>query len=191
MSGRITATAPTFFGYFEYTRSVTTAAIPQNRNRESHTYLPEQARELLEFAQAMNGIEVSARQSGQAMLVGPDGVQRTIPAELFEVLEVAARHLALGDGVTIMPNAAKLTTQEVADFLGMSRPTLVKLLEAGEMPFETVGRHRRVTLRDVVTYQERARAERRATLAELARDGVDEAQPTGVPQLKRLAEMES
>ncbi len=170
---------------------MTTAAIPQNRNREAHTYLPEQARELLEFAQAINGIDVSARQSGQAMLVGPDGVQHIIPSELFEVLEVAARHLALGDGVTIMPNAAKLTTQEVADFLGMSRPTLVKLLEAGEMPFETVGRHRRVTLRDVVAYQERARSERRATLAELARDGIAETQPTGVPNLKRLAEMES
>jgi excisionase family DNA binding protein len=170
---------------------VTTAAIPQNRNREARTYLPEQARELFEFAHAINGIDVSARQSGQAMLVGPDGVQHIIPSELFEVLEVAARHLALGDGVTIMPNAAKLTTQEVADFLGMSRPTLVKLLEAGEMPFETVGRHRRVTLRDVVAYQERARSERRATLGELARDGIAESQPTGVPNLKRIAEMES
>lgn len=170
---------------------MTTAASAQNRTHEPHTYLPEQARELLEFAQAINGIDVSARQSGQAMLVGPDGVQRTIPAELFEVLEVAARHLALGDGVTIMPNAAKLTTQEVANFLGMSRPTLVKLLEAGKMPFETVGRHRRITLRDVVDYQERARVERRATLAELARDGMTENQPTGVPNLKRLTDMES
>jgi hypothetical protein len=59
------------------------------------------------------------------------------------------------------------------------------------MPFETVGRHRRVTLRDVVAYQERARSERRATLGELARDGIAESQPTGVPNLKRIAEMES
>ncbi len=59
------------------------------------------------------------------------------------------------------------------------------------MPFETVGRHRRVTLRDLVAYQERARAERRATLAELARDAISETQPTGVPSLKYLAEMES
>lgn len=191
MPGRISAPRLPFFGYFEYTRGVNTFAIPQNRNREAHTYLPEQARELLEIAQAINGIDVPARRAGQAMLVGPDGVQHIIPSELFEVLEVAARYLALGDGVTIMPNAAKLTTQEVADFLGMSRPTLVKLLEAGEMPFETVGRHRRVTLRDVVAYQERARSERRATLAELARDGIAVTQPTGVPNLKRLAEMES
>ncbi len=59
------------------------------------------------------------------------------------------------------------------------------------MPFETVGRHRRVTLRDVVAYQERARTERRATLAELARDGIAETQPTGGENLKRLAERES
>jgi excisionase family DNA binding protein len=170
---------------------VTTVGIPPKRTREARTYLPERARELLEFAQAINGIDVYAGRPGRAMLVGPDGVQHIIPAELVGVLEVAARHLALGDGVTIMPNAAKLTTQEVADFLGMSRPTLVKLLEAGEMPFETVGRHRRVTLRDVVAYQERAREERRAALAELARDSIAETQPTGVPKLTRLSEMES
>ncbi|PPF81899.1 hypothetical protein C5B96_09920 [Subtercola sp. Z020] len=162
----------------------------QHRTTETHTYLPTQARELLEFAQAINGIDVSARQSGQTLLVGPDGVERSIPAELFEVLEVAAHHLALGDGVTIMPNAAKLTTQEVADFLGISRPTLVKLLEAGEIPFETVGRHRRVTLRDVVAYQERMRAERRAALAELARDGLTQPHTPGAPSLRRLSETE-
>lgn len=162
------------------------------RPQQSRTYLPEREREeLLAFAQAINGIDTAVGKPGQAMLVGPDGVQRPIPTELFLVLEQAATLLALGDGVTIMPNAAKLTTQEAADFLGISRPTLVKLLEGGAIPFETVGRHRRVTLRDVVHYQEHARAERRATLRDIAKDSIAGPTPAGVPQLKRLAELDS
>lgn len=46
----------------------------------------------------------------------------------------------------------------------MSRPTLVKLLESGEIPFEQPGRHRRVRLADVLAYRERASEGRRAAL---------------------------
>jgi excisionase family DNA binding protein len=66
-----------------------------------------------------------------------------------------------------------LTTQEAADFLRVSRPTLVKLLETDELPFEMRGRHRRVMLRDVLDYQERSRMNRRGALTELARGNVE------------------
>lgn len=161
------------------------------RLRQSKTYLPAHEREeLLQFAQVLNGINISVGKPGQAMLVGPDGKQVPIPAELFQVLEEAANVLALGDGVSILPYAAKLTTQEAADFLGMSRPTFVKLLQAGEIDFEMVGRHRRVTLRDVVEYQARAQRERRTTLAELAKDSIEhyDTMPKGAPSLKRLSD---
>lgn len=156
--------------------------------RQSKTYLPDQEREeLLQFAQVLNGINIDLGKPGQAMLVAADGKQVPIPAELFQVLEEAANVLALGDGISILPYSAKLTTQEAADFLGMSRPTFVKLLESGAIPFELVGRHRRVTLRDVVDYQDRAQRERRAALAELAKDSIEEYErlPKGVPTLKR------
>jgi excisionase family DNA binding protein len=58
--------------------------------------------------------------------------------------------------------------QEAADMLGVSRPTLVKLVEAGELPYEQRGRHRRLLLTDVLDYQQRARADRGRRLDELA-----------------------
>ncbi len=161
------------------------------RLRQSKTYVPDREREeLLTFAQVLNGINIAVGEPGQAVLVGPDGKQVPIPAELFQVLEEAANVLALGDGISILPCSARLTTQEAADFLGMSRPTFVKILQSGALPFEMAGRHRRVTLRDVVDYPERARRERREALAELAVDSIehDDRLPRGVPSLKRRSD---
>jgi hypothetical protein len=39
-----------------------------------------------------------------------------------------------GKVITLVPHAQRLTTQEAADFLGVSRPTLVKILEDGRSP---------------------------------------------------------
>lgn len=158
------------------------------RLRQSKTYLPDQELEkLLQFARVLHGINTTNGEPGQAMLVGPDGQQVPIPAELFQVLEEAANVLALGDGISILPYSAKLTTQEAADFLGMSRPTFVKILQSGAIPFEMAGRHRRVALHDVVDYQERAQSERRVALAGLAKDSMEhyDKLPKGVPSLKR------
>lgn len=166
---------------------------PTPRPRQSKTYVPldEERQELLAFAQVLNGIDAQAHAPGQAVLVGPHGERLPIPSELFEVLEQVANALAFGDGVTVMPYAAKLTTQEAADFLGMSRPTLIKLLEAGEIPFEKVGRHRRVTLRDIDEYRERAGIERRAALADLARDSLEQpTPPASTTRLRRRNEAE-
>ena len=56
----------------------------------------------------------------------------------------------------------QLTTQEAADFLGISRPTLVKKLEEGTNAFERTsgGRHRRVRLVYLLNYREAQRQER-------------------------------
>lgn len=90
-----------------------------------------------------------------------------IPGEIFDALVAVATALAGGDGVTVMPSRARLTTQEAADFLGVSRPTFVKILESGGLEFELVGRHRRVMLSALVEYQERVQRERRRALADL------------------------
>ncbi len=72
--------------------------------------------------------------------------------------------MAHGQGVTVIPQNALLTTQEAAGLLGISRPTLVRLLEDGEMPYEQRGRHRRIMLSDLLTYQQKMRQQRRESL---------------------------
>lgn len=126
-------------------------------------------REIIDFAQFMRDLDAyKSQNSSKAALVDLDGNPRPIPHEIFRALEQVANALAAGHGVTVAPYGVLLTTQQGADFLGVSRPTLVKLLEGGEIEFEKRNRHRRIRLRALVDYQERSRQERRLGLEELA-----------------------
>ena len=104
------------------------------------------------------------RDEGKAALVGPDGIHWDLPAEAYRVLREVLEAMANGLAITVMPRHTMLTTQEAADMLGISRPTLVKLLSDGEIPFEQRGRHRRLLLTDLLDYQQRARTERNRQL---------------------------
>jgi excisionase family DNA binding protein len=163
-----------------------------SRDRKAKTYLPDTDTrdDIVDFAKTLREIEAHlAANNSKAALVAPNGDQRLIPDEIFRALEQVANALANGNGVTVAPNGMLLTTQEAADFLGVSRPTLVKLLEAGAIAHEKRGRHRRVTLRDLVEYQQRFRVERRAKLADVAREGQrSRIAPSEPPAIKRVTE---
>lgn len=75
--------------------------------------------------------------------------------------------LANGQGVQIIPDAAELTTQQAADFLNVSRPYLIGLLEADEIPYRMVGSHRRIRFEDLREYRRRDDLKRRRAADEL------------------------
>jgi excisionase family DNA binding protein len=136
--------------------------------RERTVLPPEELSDLTEVAR-MLAEAVPAR----ARLVAPDGTQIEVPAELYEVLRDVVAALSDGLAITIAPHNTMLTTQEAADLLNISRPTLVRLLTDGEIPYSLRGRHRRVLLRDILDYQERTRRDRRQALDQMAADGED------------------
>lgn len=49
----------------------------------------------------------------------------------------------------------EMTTQQVANLLGVSRPFVVKLIDEGRLPGHKVGTHRRVYTRDAYAYKQR------------------------------------
>jgi excisionase family DNA binding protein len=130
---------------------------------------PDELSALIRFGRILARSKAPAR----ARLVGPDGSEIEVPDELYDVLCEAVEALSQGQAVTSAPHHAMLTTQEAADLLGVSRPTLVRLLVDGEIPHTTRGRHRRVLLRDVLDYQERTRKNRRQALAHMIADAED------------------
>ena len=111
-----------------------------------------------------------------ASLVGSDGTKIALPQEIYDVLLDVVHATIKHQAISVTPIDQMITTQQAADFLGMSRPTLIRLLDHGDIPFErpTGSRHRRIKLSDVVDYQTRLRAKRRAILKQLAEDAEED-----------------
>jgi excisionase family DNA binding protein len=98
-----------------------------------------------------------------------DGSERSLMIEpkLYEYLIRLLDHFENGEGVTFVPHAKMLTTQQCADILNVSRPYFVKLLDQDEIPYEKIGRHRRVLAKDLFGFQKRRDVQRRKALTEL------------------------
>jgi excisionase family DNA binding protein len=137
--------------------------------RERTVLPPEDPTGLIRLARALESSESLAR----ARLVAPDGTEIEVPEELQRVLRDVVETLSQGLAITIAPHNTMLTTQEAADLLNISRPTLVRLLSDGEIPYTMRGRHRRILLHDVLGYRERIHQERRQTLDETVAAGED------------------
>ena len=105
-----------------------------------------------------------------------DGRVLTLPVAAARLLEHLLTEMAHGNAVTLIPVHAELTTQEAADFLNVSRPYLVRLLEENAIAFHKVGTHRRVRFQDLKAYKEQMDAKREKAMSEL----VAEAQELGL-----------
>jgi excisionase family DNA binding protein len=108
--------------------------------------------------------------SMQLRIVDEESAQPTVklPAPAVGLLLRILEEMARGNAVTIIPVHAELTTQEAADMLNISRPSLIQLLEEGKIDYRRVGTHRRVRFEALMKYKRQADEARRAALDELA-----------------------
>lgn len=100
----------------------------------------------------------------QYALVGPGG-RVVIPSEVHDILVQVVEAMREGKAVTVTPNERTLTTQEAADLLGVSRPTVVKLIESGILPAQRLSSRRTLQLSDVLAFRERRRQEQLDAIA--------------------------
>jgi excisionase family DNA binding protein len=102
---------------------------------------------------------------------GDDNEVLVVPRAGAAMLAQVMSQLARGEGVTLVPNAAQLTTQQAADMLNVSRPYLIGLLESGQIAFTKVGRHRRVQFTALAEYKRHADQRTREAADEMSELG--------------------
>ncbi len=123
------------------------------------------------FVRALEGTPPRVGQTPR--LVGPDGASIELPQSIHSLLVSVVDILKAGDGVSIIPLHAELTTVQAADILNVSRPHLIKQIEAGALPHHMVGSHRRLRLLDVLAYRDQLDVEANRALDEMAADAED------------------
>ena len=100
-----------------------------------------------------------------------DGEQTPVVLEpyLAQLMLQILAHIKQGEGVTFVPISKRMTTQQAADILNVSRPYLIKLLDEKNIPYELIGRHRRILAKDLFAYK-RSRDEQRAEALSIMAD---------------------
>jgi excisionase family DNA binding protein len=94
-----------------------------------------------------------------------------LPEPAVQMLMDLLAQLGTGATVSLVPDHAEFTTQQAADFLNVSRPFVIKLIERGELPHRMVGTHRRILFAELRAYKARLKGTQRRALEAMAADG--------------------
>ncbi|MBO0596954.1 helix-turn-helix domain-containing protein [Nesterenkonia sp. E16_7] len=108
--------------------------------------------------------------SARSMVI--DGAEVVLTDELRHSLHELFQHTADGEGVEIVAHPEYLSTQQAAEILRISRPTLVRMLDDGLIPFQRRRSHRRISRQALDDYLEAEKTQRARALEDLA-DTVD------------------
>jgi excisionase family DNA binding protein len=119
-----------------------------------------------EIALAQNGQRILATKSKAKLVVNNENVE--LSPSVTKILAKTLSYIAKGKSVVVTPEPTEFSSQQAADFLKVSRPFLVKLLEKDEIPFRKVGKHRRVRFEDLLSYKQRIDEKRLKVLEKLA-----------------------
>lgn len=136
----------------------------------SHRQLPPSAQDAAIARVSGQLLSRYARQKQPLTLRVTDADQERpleLPAGAVALLMDILEAMAAGQGVTLLPETAELTSVQAADMLNVSRPFLIKLLNEGAIPHRKVGKHRRIRLEDVIAYKAAIDREREAVLDRL------------------------
>lgn len=109
-------------------------------------------------------------QEAERFLLGQGhDAQIEVPRSAVVMLRDILANMAAGRTMSLLPHHAELTTQQAADILNVSRPYVIKLVEAGELDCHRVGTHRRLKAGDVLAYKKSDDLKRKKEADELTR----------------------
>ena len=124
--------------------------------------------EVIELRQARSFVSTVARRPLDGFSASlKSGESVSIPRELANMLRQVLQAVADGKTITIGTLPEELTTTVAAQQLGVSRPTLMKMISEGEIAAHKVGTHTRLKTSDVTAFRRERLARQRAAFDEL------------------------
>lgn len=168
-----------YFVYFVYTedsKSTETWKIIMSALLEEQLVAPPSTPEESELARTSSRLLAACIGQGKTArlrVIDSEG-DIEVPVSALRMLVDILNNMAAGNAISLVPIHAELTTQQAADFLNVSRPYLVGLLEHGKLPFHLVGTHRRVYFHDLMEYKKSQLTESKSRFAKLARQAQEQ-----------------
>lgn len=101
-----------------------------------------------------------------------DEQEIALPVAAVELIREALTLERDGKGFLLLEEDAELSPEKAAEILRISRPTLLKKLDGGEIPFHYVGSHRRIAIADLMAYRHTQKERAQSALQQM-RDDAD------------------
>lgn len=92
----------------------------------------------------------------------------SVPPQVLKFLGQVLGLISQRRPIMLMPQKQELSTVEVANVLNVSRPFVIKEIDAGRLKHRKVGSHRRVLYEDLMEYSAAMRAMQEAALDRMA-----------------------
>ena len=150
-----------------------------DRDRLVPPLLNERETEMVKTAERMIVACLDHSRAATITIESDDGSSPSVqvPPQILRVLGQTLGLMARHQPIVLVPEKQELSTVEAANFLNVSRPFVIKEIQAGRLIHRMVGTHRRIRFADLMDYTKTMLAQQQAALdkkAENARElGLD------------------
>ena len=119
----------------------------------------------------MAALDHSKAEHIKVTIDGGDGQSPVLllPPRALRFFTLVLRQMARREPMLLVPQKLELTTQEAAAFLSVSRPFVIKEIEAKRLNCRLVNRHRRIEFQELTRYQEEQKTRSAQALEDVSR----------------------
>ncbi|SEB26357.1 excisionase family DNA-binding protein [Variovorax sp. YR216] len=145
------------------------ATLERTRRQQPAEMTPEEL-EMARTAQRCIGEALDRSRAASILLTSEEGdlppVQ--LPTKALRLIGEVLGALSERQAVTVISDKREMTTVEAANFLNVSRPFVIRAIEANRLPHRMVGTHRRILFEDLVAFRAQMREKQKAALQRLS-----------------------
>src|SRR5262249_16941140 len=97
-------------------------------------------------------------------LGGDQDTEITLPVSILRLIGEVLESTAAGKRVRLVKEDEEVSPEAAAEFLQVSHPFSVKLLDSGEIPSHHIEAHRRITMSDLIEYEQKRKIKSKEAL---------------------------